>query len=269
VRLLNGDILTGKILELIEKRAGTPEEGIRLETSLGTLTIFVSEIAEITPRRNLYRHNHRAYIMPTAEPIGANHFVGLWELIFLYGGVGITDYVSITAGRTLVPFILPEEQFTLVNVKITPYSTDIDDNGNRIFTCIGGNFALANAANQFWHVYLGGTFKSTRTSITGLVFAKANQPNSYRIRAGNFFDFTTRYEQATIGLGAALDSRISDRHDLHFIGELWNANVLQPSSTAVLLGLRLANTTLSMDFGVAIFTQPFFFPFVSVAWTPF
>jgi hypothetical protein len=269
VRLLNGDVLTGKIVEVMEKRVNTAEEGIRLETSLGTLTIFVSEIAEITPRRRLYRHNHRAYIMPTAEPIGTNHFVGLWELLFLYGGVGITDYVSITAGRTLAPMILPEEQVTLVNVKITPYSTDIDDNGNRIFTCICGNFALVNAANQFWHIYMGGTFKSTRTSITGLIFVKANEPNSYRIRAGNFLDFGTRYEQSTFGIGAALDTRLSDRHDLHFIGELWNANVLQPSSTAILLGLRLSNTTLSMDAGIAIFTQPFFVPFASVAWTPF
>jgi hypothetical protein len=269
VRLTNGDLLTGKIVEILPKVAGTQDESIVLETSLGKLTIFASEISDIHPKRSAYRHTHRAYIMPTAEPIGTNHFVGLWELLFLYGGVGITEYVSITGGRTIVPLISPDEQFTLVNVKITPYQVELDDSGNRLFTCVGGNLALANAANQFWHVYAGATFKSSRTSITGQVFYKVNEPSLYRIRAGNFLDFSARYPSSTIGIGAALDTRISDHNDMHFIGELWNANVLQPSATAILCGLRLNNTSVSMDFGLAIFTQPFVFPFVSFAWTPF
>lgn len=269
VRLANGDLLTGKILEIIPKGADTPEEGIILETMLGKLTIFVGEISEIRPRRSFYRHNHRAYIMPTAEPIGTDHFLGLWEFLFLYGGVGITDYVSVTAGRTIAPFVAFEEQATLVNVKITPASFELDESGNRLFTCIGGNFALANAVNPFWHAYAGATFKSSRTSITGHVFCKVNEPSVYRIRAGNFLDFSARYPGGTIGIGAALDTRLSDRHDLHFIGELWNANVLQPSATAVLCGLRISNSAVSMDAGLAFFTQPFVFPFVSFAWTPF
>ncbi len=275
VRLTSGDILSGKVLEVLEQSAGTsisasmPEEGIVLETSLGKLTIFLSEISEIIPRRSAYRHNHRAYIMPTAEPIGNNHFIGLWELIFAYAGAGIGDVVSLTGGRTLVPFLSGDEQATLVNVKITPYVFELDESGNRLFTCVGGNFALANTANQFWHAYVGATFKGARSSITGHVFYKVNEPSTYRIRAGNFLDFTARYPASTLGIGAALDTRIGDRHDMHFIGELWNANVLQPSATAILLGLRLSNTAVSMDAGLAIFTQPFVFPFVSFAWTPF
>lgn len=269
VRLTNGDILTGKIVEILAKSSQIQEESIVLETSLGKLTIFASEISEIRPRRTAYRHNHRSYIMPTAEPIGNNHFLGLWEFLLLYGGVGITDYISLTAGRSVVPFIAPEEQFTLVNVKISPYIVELDDSGNRLFTCVGGNFALVNAANQFWHIYAGATFKGSRSSITGQVFYKVNEPNVYRIRAGNFLDVAARYAASTIGLGVAVDTRISDHHDMHFIGELWNANVLQPSATAILLGLRLHNGSVSMDGGLAIFTQPFIFPFVSFAWTPF
>lgn len=287
VRLINGDVLTGKIIEILTKeliqkgvqaspdKASTQasikadDEAIRLETALGTLTIFASEIVEILPRKQAYRHNHRLYIMPTAEPISGNAFIGIWELLFAYAGVGITDYVSLTAGRSLIPGILPTEQATLVNLKITPYSLELDDNGNRLFTCIGGNFALLNEANAFGHIFAGATFKGARTSLTGQLFYKVNDPNLYTIRGGNIFSFTSLYSRGTFGLGLGLDSRLSDRHDVHFIGELWNADLLRPSNSALLVGLRLCNTALAMDFGVAIVAQPLAIPFVSFAWTPF
>lgn len=290
VRLINGDIITGKILEILAKDAiekelqsaaqqnptlkdnitpKTSDEAIRFETALGTLTIFAAEILEIIPRKQSYRHNHRLYIMPTAEPISGNVFIGVWELLFAYAGVGITDYVSLTVGRSLIPGILPQEQITLVNCKITPYSTDLDESGNRLFTCIGGNFALVNEANPIGHIFAGATFKGARTSITGQLFYKINEPSLYTIRGMNLFSFSTSYPRGIMGLGLGLDSRLSDRHDVHFIGELWNADVLRPSSSALLLGLRLCNTSLAMDFGVAIVAQPLAIPFVSFVWTPF
>jgi hypothetical protein len=288
VRLVNGDIITGKIVEILSSEAIAKElqkktaktanqeaeravegEAIRLETALGTLTIFAAEIVELLPRKQFYRHNHRLYIMPTAEPISGNAVIGLWELLFAYAGVGITDYVSVTAGRSLVPGILPSEQATLVNLKVTPYVTELDESGSRFFTCIGGNVALINEGNIFGHVYAGATFKGVRTSITGQIFFKANEPNTYTIRGGNLFSFSTTYPQGTFGLGLGLDSRLSDHHDLHFIGELWNADILRPSNSALLVGLRLCNTSISMDFGVAIVPQPLAVPFVSFAWTPF
>jgi hypothetical protein len=290
IRLINGDMMTGKILEILSKDAVEQElqaaskqnpslkdktaenissEAIRFETALGTLTIFAAEIVEIIPRKQSYRHNHRLYIMPTAEPISGNAFIGVWELLFAYAGVGITDYVSLTAGRSLVPGILPSEQATVINCKITPYSTDIDDAGNRLFTCIGGNLALVNEANIFGHIFAGATFKGARTSITGQIFYKANEPSLYTIRGMNLFSFSTSYPRGVMGLGLGLDSRLSDRHDVHFIGELWNADLLRPSNSALLLGLRLCNTAIAMDFGVAIVAQPLAVPFVSFVWTPF
>ncbi|MCU0424490.1 MAG: hypothetical protein MUF71_02570 [Candidatus Kapabacteria bacterium] len=290
VRLINGDILSGKIIEILSKdlvakelqtsektsdkssdkaASKADDEAIRLENALGVLTIFASEIVEITPRNGLYRHNHRLYIMPTAEPISGNAFIGIWELLFAYAGVGITDYVSITAGRSLIPGILPNEQATLANLKITPYATPIDGSGTRIFTCVGGNIALLNENNIVGHVFAGATLKGSRTSLTGQVFYKVNAPNFYAIRGGNLFAFNANYAQGTFGLGLGLDSRLSDRHDVHFIGELWNADVLRPSNSALLVGLRLCNTAISMDFGVAVTPQPLAIPFVSFAWTPF
>lgn len=281
VRLINGDMITGKILELLTKEEvakelqptekatnKTADEAIRLENALGILTIFAAEIVEIIPRSASYRHNHRLYIMPTAEPISGNAFLGVWQLLLGYAGVGITDYVSITGGRSLIPSIQPSEQATLVNLKITPFATPIDESGTRIFTCVGGNLALLNENNIVGHIYAGATFKGSRTSLTGQIFYKVNEPNTYTIRGGNLFSFNANYPQGTFGLGLGLDSRLSDRHDVHFIGELWNADLLRPSNSALLVGLRLCNTALSMDFGFAIVPQPLAIPFVSFAWTP-
>jgi hypothetical protein len=66
-----------------------------------------------------------------------------------------------------------------------------------------------------------------------------------------------------------IDTEISGRHGLHFIGELWNSDVNQPTNSGVLLGLRLFNSGFSADFGVAFFMQPFVAPFASFVITPF
>jgi hypothetical protein len=146
---------------------------------------------------------------------------------------------------------------------------ELDDMGNRLSFCAGGNYALLGAANPVWHAYAGGTFTSTRTSITLVGFYKIGEPSIYRLTGRNLFDFSTRYDAGSFGLGMGLDTRLTERGDLHFIGELWNPNVLQPVNTAVLVGLRLCNTSVAMDFGLALFTQPNVFPFVSFVWTPF
>jgi hypothetical protein len=287
-RLVNGDVITGKVLQVVSRSQLSKEleqeqpsgkeqpsqasgvgEAVRLETSLGIVIILAEELVELTPLERWYRHNHRLYIMPTAEPIGGNAFIGLWELLFIYGGVGITDYVSLTVGRSVIPFIFPHEQAALANLKITPFRAVIDESGSQLFTCLGANLALLNDANPFVHIFAGATFKGARTSFTGHIFYKANEPGLYEIRAGNEPAFSTVYSRGTIGLGLGLDSRFSDRHDVRFIAELWNADVLRPSNSALLLGLRLANTAISMDFGVALVARPLAIPFVSFAWTPF
>ncbi len=272
VRLTNGDILTGTISSIIKRTKGSkePEDGIILQTRMGDLTMYESEIAEIVRRSKLYRHNHRLYIMPTAEPIGTNHFVGLWELLALYGGVGIGDVVSITAGRTVIPTVAASEQGSVVNIKATMYSVELDDAGNRGTFALGGNLTWANAANQIWNLYGAATFTGSRSSITALVFAKIGEPSVYHVTARDWVNSLFRYDSGSIGIGVGLDTRFSDRSDLHFIGELWNANIAKLSNTAVLLGLRLANTSVSADFGIVVVAaQPAFFPVVSFAWTPF
>ncbi|MCS6809192.1 MAG: hypothetical protein RML40_10740 [Bacteroidota bacterium] len=282
VRLVNGDVLVGTIREVLSKdavaqelqgsTAAVPqeqiEEAIRLEHMLGVLTIFASEILEIIPYGDVYRHSHRMYIMPTAEPIAKNAFIGIWQLFVAYAGFGIAEYVSCTAGRTFLPGVLPQEQATLVNIKLTPFRTVLDTQGAELILCAGGNLALLNEYNPLGHIYAGATLKGKRTSFTAHIFSKLNEPSMYTIRGGNLFALELSYAAGTYGIGLGIDSRFSDRHDVHFIGELWAPDVLRPRISTVLLGLRLGNTSLSMDFGVAIAPQPIAIPFVCVAWTP-
>jgi hypothetical protein len=275
VRLTNGDIITGTVAKIVTltKSSKEAEDGIIVQTRMGDLTIYASEIAEITPRAKLYRHAHRIYIMPTAEPIGQNHFIGSWELVMLYGGVGIGNIVSITAGRSFVPTLAAEEQVSLINAKATVYSVDLDDSGNRGTFAVGANLTFAQAitgiSSQIWNIYGAATFSGARTSITALAFTKIGEPSVYPIRARDLLNTAFRYDAGSIGVGVGLDSRLTERNDLHVIGELWNPNVTRLSNTAVLLGLRLCNTSVAMDFGLAVFTQPLVVPFVSFAWTPF
>jgi hypothetical protein len=309
LRLTSGDLLTGTVAKIITltKSDREAEDGVVLQTVMGDLTIYASEIAEITPRTRIHaggairaivegampnageassgaraavtdglnRHAHRVYIMPTAEPIAANHFVGLWQLVGLYGGVGLGQHLSLTAGRTLIPTLLPNEQITLVNLKATLYSAELDQSGLRGTLALGGNLTLANAENQIWNAYCAMTFSAERTAITALVFAKIGEPSLYSARAQTFFPdgLNFRYDAGSMGLGFGLDTRLTERNDLHFIAELWSPVLAaRTASVLALAGIRLCNTTVAMDLcmlGSVRSDAVLIVPTVSFAWTPF
>jgi hypothetical protein len=266
VRLNNGDIITGSYIEFVND----PDEGegVKLRTELGNAIIFANQIIEIRASENLYRHSHRAYILPTAEPIGSNHFIGVWEMLFLYAGAGIGDIVSITAGRSVVPGISSSQQATDINIKATLASMEFESTGRLLTLALGVNYSLVNDANKMIHLYGVGTFSFSRTSLTIATFYKLGSQDFFTAYFGNNA-IDVVYPDGAFGIGLGLDSKWSTRHDLHIIGELWNSDVAHPSHTGVLLGLRLANSNFSSDFGLAFFTLPLVAPFVSFTWTPF
>lgn len=112
-RLVNGDVITARVLE---KNIDNEQFFIKINTIIGTATIFENEIVEIRKISQIYRHNNRIFLLPTALPIDNHHFVGNFELGFFYAGIGIWDYFSLmqdtvfyllhTLTRKLVPLIL-------------------------------------------------------------------------------------------------------------------------------------------------------------------
>lgn len=266
LRLTNGDIISGTIKEIVDYEKEGP--GIRMKTEIGTALIFASQIEEIVTFRKNYRQRHRIYLLPTAMPISDDHFIGIYELFFLYAGFGITDYVSITAGRTILPFLESRRQVTNLNIKISALQTDFKPYLNNFSLAFGYNLGLAQHNNRMTHIYGVATAEFERTMLTAAMFYKTGSKNFYIVRAGinerGFF-----YSDGSMGIGFGIDTRLPKWKSMRFIGEIWNTDVNNPTNSAVLLGIRIGNTDVSTDFGISFFTEPFVAPFVSFNWTPF
>lgn len=266
IRLTNGDILTGEIVEIfIDEKEG---EAIKMKTAIGTATIYGKQVAAIRLLEESYRQSHRIFLMPTAEPIGNNHFIGAFEGVFLYAGAG-WEWLSVTAGRTFVPTISGTEQFSLFTTKATVYKSENETMPGGMSIAIGGSLAFLNARNQIQNIFANATFTMTKTRLTGLLFYKAGNESFFNATAGTIGNVNVKYPNGAIGLGLGLDSKLTEWNDLHVIAEFWNNDVQVPFNSAALLGIRVGNTALSADFGIIAFTAPAFVPFISFAWTPF
>ncbi|MFY8160821.1 MAG: hypothetical protein ACOVNU_05785 [Candidatus Kapaibacteriota bacterium] len=266
IRLKNGDIFSGFIVELVTNE--DEGDGIKFKTSLGKTNIYFFQIAEINLKEEYYRHNHRVFLLPTAEPISNNHFIGNFELLLFYGGFGIGDIVSVTAGTSVVPTLNRDEQFSTLNLKFTVYNERFEDMDSKAAIALGGNLAFINHNNNFQHLYAVASFTGPKSVLTGGFFYKLGTQNNYELKFGREF-LNANYFNGSFGVGLGLDTKFASSNDLHFIGELWNSDIASPTNTAVLLGLRLNNTRFSADFGLAFFTQPFAVPVFSFVWTPF
>lgn len=266
IRLKNGDIITGVITDVFNSE--NEGLGIKILTELGKATIYNNQIVDVRIKDEYYRHNHRVFLLPTANPIKNNHFVGSFELLFLYFGAGISDFFSITAGRTIVPQVTFSQQISLINAKFTFLTMEFDSVARMVSLALGGNLGFANHNNRFQHLYVVSTVKLYKTELTGSVYYKVGSDDFNFIIYGNNIQ-ELKYPNGSFGLGLGIDTEIPRMKGLHFIGELWNIDVERPTNTAIMLGLRLCNTAVSADFGLALFTQPYIFPFVSFVWTPF
>jgi hypothetical protein len=266
LRLVNGDILTGEIVEIfIDEKEG---EAIKIRTAIGTATIYGKQIAAFRVLDDSYRQSHRVFLMPTAEPIGNNHFIGAFEGVFLYAGGG-WEWLSVTAGRTFVPTVSASEQFSLLTTKATVYHADNEGMPGGVSIAVGGSLAFLNASNQIQNIFANATFTMTRTRLTGLLFYKAGNESFFTASAGTIGSVNVKYPNGAFGIGIGLDTKLTEWNDLHFIAEGWNNDIQVPFNSAALLGIRIGNTAISADFGIIAFTAPAFVPFISFSWTPF
>lgn len=264
-RLNNGDIITGELLELI--LTGENKE-LKVDTQLGIAVVELSQIAEISAAEKYYRQEHRYFLLPTAIGIGRNHYFGLTELFFINAGIGITEHFSLILGRTVVPTLYSNQQLSIIDLKGTLPKYEFRDIFRELHIAFGGNLAFANHNNRFIHFYSSGTVVFFKTSLTATLFYKYGSRDSYTIGFSNkYLDLV--YENGAFGLAVGLDTRFPSFRDLHFIAELWNVNITKPTNTGVFTGIRIANSRIAADFGMAWFTQSFIVPFVNFFWTPF
>lgn len=265
IRLLTGEEYTGIIRDIIED--DTQGAVLKVKLTIGTAEIPCSGIAELRPYKQLYRHNHRLYLLPTADPIGNNYFIGNFELLLLYAGVGY-DRFSLTAGRTIIPGLSSADQGSLVNLKATIYSEDNITMPGGFTLAVGTNVAWLNSANRLLHFYGTGTFTLTRTRLTMSMFYKQGRDDSFVISGGRFGNFGVTYPNGALGLALGFDTKFTAMNDVHVLCELWNPDIAKPMNSGALLGLRIANTHVAADFGLSVWTAPAIAPFVSFVWTP-
>lgn len=266
IRLKNGDLISGYLVEISDDT--TNGGSVKFRTKIGTTMIYISEMKEVLIKDELNRQSHRAFIMPTAEPIGNNHFVSNYMLALFYAGFGIYDVVSVTAGHSVIPTVLERDQVSILNVKATLYTLEWESMKGGMSIALGGNLAFINDRNRLSHIYSNVTFRGDRTDITGMFYVKTGQADFYDFRFSDRV-YDAIYTNNSFGIGVSMTTKFTERNDLYFVGEIWNTDIQQVTNTAILGGLRLQNSSFSADFGFIFFTAPAIIPVFNFVWTPF
>jgi hypothetical protein len=268
VRLETGEILTGTIAEIAEDAEGA---FVRINSVIGRARIYAKEIAWISHVNEWYRHRHRGFLLPTAQPIRNDHFIGLVEGVLPYMGFGIGEWFSMTGGRSLVPGIPWTDQLSVINTKFTLYSAPngLIDEGEQYYA-LGFNAGWLNDVNFMGHVFGVATFTGKRTQVSTMLFVKVAGEDIYSLNMGDFASsIPFVLTNGTFGVAIGLDTRFPEMRNLHVVAELWNADLTRPSNTALYLGLRLHSTAVAMDTGLTLVPGPALIPTVAFAWTPF
>jgi hypothetical protein len=264
--LKSGDEFSGFVTENGEK----DEYGkyLKLQTALGIPKIYYAEIDGVQEYNNIYKNDHRVFLMPTAEPIAGAPFVGNYEAFFFYGGFGITQYFSLTAGRTAIPLLYTGQQFSMINVKSTFLTVPFDSIDGHLSLALGGNVSFINNDNRLIHIYTAATVKFKRSSFTTTVFYKTGSDDWYDIDYMNLVA-PIYYANGTIGFGMGIDTKFPGRNNLFFTGEIWNKDIADLRSSCFSLGFRSVYDKLSMEWGFILFTNPYIVPYFGFTWTPF
>ncbi len=267
VRTINGDVLSGLTTQVKEDGKGNY---IELTTINGRIRIYEENIAWIGLYIDSYRADSRGLLIPNAEPIGNDSYIGITEAVMPTVGIGYTPYLNIVAGRTIIPGIGAENQFSLVNIKSTLYEAENGlVEGGKQFYAVGFNASWVGDVNFIGHVYGAATFTGKRTRVTTLVHWKAVGKDVYTVSTGSLASpFQFPYINGTLGVGLMMDIRFPELHDVHLLGELWGADISRPSQSGLFVGLRQTNNQLTYDFGLGLLPRGVLVPIVNFAWTP-
>lgn len=273
--LNNGDVISGNITTYSLKTGFNTDSSeiipyIVLKTFADELIIYEDEIADII-EKNINPSPTAAYfLIPTAHPISENHFLGNYEVLFAFGGVGISDFISITAAYSFIPLTATADQIAIINAKFT--IPDIHFQHTDITLALGGNLAWLNSGNVMLHNFALGTISSNKlhgSNFTIGIFYKYGF-QEYPMTIHIFDRLLTLYHpDGAIGLTAGFERKFASRPNFSVIGEIWNANVADAANTGLMLGVRLNSRNFKVDYALSLFTTPFVAPFISFSWLPF
>lgn len=206
------------------------------------------------------RPTPRVFFLPTANAIGAGHgFISDYELFALYGGVGIGDVVSVTAGTTLVPLLAFSSQISTAQVK----ATFVQDDGFAM--ALGGSVTTVSSANTYSHLFINSSLLVDSTWYTLAFYYKLGGPDFAAVDAAPFGNFAFSYT-GSLGIAFGVDIAVRNHADMHIVAELWNHDVANPRHTMILGGMRIGNDVLSGTFGLVFTPVPFIFPMANFSY---
>lgn len=267
VRLTNGDVVTGFLSDVSADKQGAR---IQMKMAVATITIYAKDIAWIGTREQAYRSRNRGFVIPTAEPIGNDFYIGVISGAIPTVGFGLFDVGSIVFARSFIPGLSMREQFSLINLKATVYQAENGlIEGGRQFYAIGINGSWINDVNFIGHLYGVGTFTGTRSRVSTVLFSKSFGRDDYTVNLGSLgSSFRFPYASGTFGVGLMIDVRFPEFNDLHAMAELWGVDIARPAQSVFVLGLRKVNTSTTMDFGLGLFPGGIVAPVINFVYTP-
>lgn len=266
VILNNGDIISGELSEFINSKEDG--EGIKLITDYGKITIYETQINDIYSESSYYRHSNRMLLMPTAYPIKNNHYASDMELLFPNIGFGISDYVSVIGGISLIPVDKLARQISLINLKFTVLNMDFeeDDDISNFALALGANGVWLNSDNSISHLFAISSIKFNSTVISGGLFYKLGNKEFYSFRLdNNIYNFS--YMDGSFGVALGLDKEINSK-GTHLFIEIWNGDITRSFKSAIASGIRFTNKSFAADFGL-MYAASFPIPVMNFTWTPF
>lgn len=293
VKLNNGDVISGNIIATInsiqelnaflgnntENSIPTTEKFIPfiiINTFEEEIFVYEDEIMTINERKNnintFQEQSHSYFLLPTANPIANKHSIGNYEIFFLYGGIGILDILSVSAGYSFIPFTTTSDQITIINTKFSTPAIKLQNVSANINFAAGINYAQVNNNNKLIHIFGLATYNfispNPANATIGIFYKAGKQdfPSTARLFG---YEFPFNYVDGAFGITGGFEKHLNTRKDLSLLFEIWNADIVNAANTAIMLGFRLSGKNLYADFGLSVFTIPFVAPFFSFVWMPF
>ncbi len=256
VVMKGGDSFRGDVISYTDST-------ITVQTEFNRVVLPKSAIEEFVPVDGPHLKRPQHFLMPTGSPNGPGGFISNYELGFLYGGIGIGEAATITAGATIVPTISLASQLYHLNAKVTiEQRAEVD-------VAVGASYTFITTREPYAHLYGVATAPLGTGRYSAMVFYKISGDERAPLRVdgpGNDTNRFTLFYEGSLGVALGLDAPLFGRDDMAFFAEIWNNDVTRPQNTASVFGVRVFNEELSADFGIALFSAPLVLPATSFTW---
>jgi hypothetical protein len=252
----SGDSFRGNVVSYTDST-------LTIQTEFNRVVVAKSLVKEFIPVEGSYLKRPQHFLMPTASPSGPGVFISNYELGFFYGGVGIGEGATLTAGFSTIPTISLSSQIYHMGAKFT-----VQREGP-VQLAVGATYSFLTTREPYAHLYAVTTTKLGTGRWSAMLFYKISGAERAPIEVyGPGTDTTkfTLFYEGALGAALGLDAPLFGRDDMGLFAEIWNNDLTKPQNTASVIGVRVFNERASADFGVSLIAGPYVVPVMSFTW---